>query len=79
MRGATNWSSSSTARVSRLAPPPRLPTSGPRSRQKDATTFRAIGMGGMSVVFKIEADKVTGLTLMPPQGGPVVYTRTEGK
>ena len=46
---------------------------------KDATTFRAIGMGGMSVVFKIEADKVTGFTLMPPQGGPVVYTRTEGK
>jgi hypothetical protein len=33
----------------------------------------------MSVVFKIEADKVTALTLMPPQGGPVVYTRTEGK
>ena len=46
---------------------------------KDATTFRAIGMGGMSIVFKIEADKVTGFTLMPPQGGPVVYTRTEGK
>ena len=42
---------------------------------KDATTFRAIGMGGMSVVFKIEADKVTGFTLMPPQGSPVVYTR----
>ena len=46
---------------------------------KDATTFRAIGMGGMSIVFKIEADKVTGFTLMPPQGSPVVYTRTEGK
>ena len=46
---------------------------------KDATTFRAIGMRGMSIVFKIEADKVTGFTLMPPQGGPVVYTRTEGK
>ena len=46
---------------------------------KDATTFRAIGMGGMSIVFQIEADKVTGFTLMPPQGSPVVYTRTEGK
>ena len=46
---------------------------------KDATAFRAIGMGGMSIVFKIEADKVTGFTLMPPQGSPVVYTRTEGK
>jgi hypothetical protein len=46
---------------------------------KDATTFRAIGMGGMSIVFKIEADKITGFTLMPPQGSPVVYTRTEGK
>lgn len=45
----------------------------------DATTFRAIGMGGMSIVFKIEADKITGFTLMPPQGSPVVYTRTEGK
>ena len=31
---------------------------------EDATTFRAIGMGGMSIVFKIEADKVTGFTLM---------------
>ncbi len=46
---------------------------------KDATTFRGIGMGGMSVVFKIEGDKVTGFTLMPPQGNPVVYTRVEGK
>ena len=46
---------------------------------EDATTFRAIGMGGMSIVFKIEADNVTGFTLMPPQGSAVVYTRTEGK
>jgi ankyrin repeat protein len=46
---------------------------------KDATTFRGIGIGGMSVVFKVEGDKVTGFTLMPPQGGPVVYTRVEGK
>jgi hypothetical protein len=46
---------------------------------KDPATFRAVGMGGMSVVFKIEADKVTGFTLMPLQGNPVVYTRAEGK
>jgi ankyrin repeat protein len=46
---------------------------------KDPATFRGVGMGGMSVVFKIEADKVTGFTLMPPQGSPVVYTRVEGK
>jgi hypothetical protein len=45
----------------------------------DATTFRAIGMGGLSVAFKVEADKVTGFTLTPPQGNPVVYTRVEGK
>jgi ankyrin repeat protein len=45
---------------------------------KDATTFRGIGMG-LSLVFKIEADKVTGFTLMPSQGAPVVFTRVEGK
>ena len=33
-REATNWSSSSTARVSRLGPPPRLRPSEPRSRRK---------------------------------------------
>jgi hypothetical protein len=46
---------------------------------KDATTFRGISMGGMSVAFKIERDKVTGLSLLPPQGNPIVYTRVEGK
>jgi hypothetical protein len=46
---------------------------------KDATTFRGIAMGGMSVTFKVEADKVTGFNLVPPQGNPVVYTRVEGK
>jgi len=46
---------------------------------KDATTFRGIGMGGMSLVFKVEGDKVAGFTLMPPQGSAVVYTRVEGK
>jgi len=46
---------------------------------KDATTFRGVGMAGLSVGFKIEGDKVTGFTLMPPQGGPVVYTRVESK
>jgi hypothetical protein len=46
---------------------------------KDATTFRGINMGGMSVAFKVEGDKVTGFSLMPPQGNPIVYTRVEGK
>ena len=46
---------------------------------RDATTFRGIGMGGMSVAFKIEGEKVTGFNLIPPQGNPIVYTRVEGK
>jgi len=46
---------------------------------KDATTFRGVGMAGMSIVFTVEGDKVTGFNLMPPQGGPVVYTRVESK
>jgi hypothetical protein len=46
---------------------------------KDATTFRGIGTGGMSAVFNVEGDKVTGFNLMPPQGSPIVYTRVEGK
>jgi hypothetical protein len=46
---------------------------------KDATTFRAVGVAGVSVAFKIEADKVTGFTFTPPQGDPVGYTRVEGK
>lgn len=46
---------------------------------KDATAFRGIGMGGMSIVFKVDGDKVTGFNLTPPQGNPVVYTRVEGK
>lgn len=46
---------------------------------KDATTFRAVGMAGMSIVFTVAGDKVTGFNLMPPQGGPVVYTRVESK
>lgn len=46
---------------------------------KDATTFRGIGMGGVSVVFKIDGDKVTEFDLIPPQGNLVVYTRVEGK
>jgi Ankyrin repeats (3 copies)/Domain of unknown function (DUF3471) len=45
----------------------------------DAKTFRSIGMGGLSVTFKVEADKVIGFTLTPPQGNPVVFTRVEGK
>ena len=46
---------------------------------KDPTTFRGVAMGGLSVVFKIDGDKVTGFNLVPPQGSPIVYTRTEGK
>ena len=46
---------------------------------KDATTFRGVGIAGMTAVFKIEGDKVTGFTFTPPQGNPVVYTRVEGK
>ena len=46
---------------------------------KDATTFRGIGMGGVSVVFKVEGDKVTGLTMLLPQGNSIVYTKVEGK
>jgi Ankyrin repeats (3 copies) len=44
---------------------------------KDATTFRGVGMGGMSFVFQVAGDKVTGLQLVPPQGSPIAYTRVE--
>jgi ankyrin repeat protein len=46
---------------------------------KDATTFRGVGMQGTTFVFKAEGDKVTGFTITPAQGNPVVYTRVEGK
>ena len=46
---------------------------------KDAMTFRTVGAGGLSVTFKLEADKVATMTLVPPQGNPVVYTRMEEK
>ena len=46
---------------------------------KNATTFRTIGMGSMAVVFKIEGDKVTGFSLVPPEGSPVAYARVEEK
>jgi len=46
---------------------------------KDATTFRGIGMGGVSVVFKVEGEKVTGFNMVLPQGNSIVYTRVEGK
>jgi hypothetical protein len=45
---------------------------------KDATSFRGVGMA-VSVVYKVEGDKVAGFTITPPQGSPVVYTRAEGK
>ncbi len=46
---------------------------------KDATTFRGVGAGGLTIVFKVDGDKVTGFTLQPPQGSAIVYTRVEGK
>jgi hypothetical protein len=46
---------------------------------KDATAFRGVGAGGLTIVFKVDGDKVTGFTLQPPQGSAVVYTRVEGK
>jgi len=46
---------------------------------KDATTFRTIGMDGVTVVFKIEGDKVTGFSLLPPEGSPLAYARVEEK
>jgi hypothetical protein len=61
-----------------MGPPAAPPDQRVTLAAKDATTFRGIGMA-ISVAFKIEADQVTGFTLTPPQGSPVVYTRTEGK
>ena len=46
---------------------------------KNATTFRTLGMGSLTVVFKIEGDRVTGLSLVPPEGSPVAYVRVEEK
>jgi hypothetical protein len=44
----------------------------------DKTTFRGgAGMNGMSVVFQVAGDKVTGFQLVPPQGTPITYTRVE--
>jgi ankyrin repeat protein len=45
----------------------------------DAKTFRGIGTGGVTYVFKIDGDRVTGFNRMPPQDNPIVYTRVEGK
>lgn len=60
--------------------PPGAPPAQQRSlAAKDATTFRGVGMQGTVFVFKIEADKVTGFSITPGQGNPVVYTRVEGK
>lgn len=59
------------------------PTAAPAQRgalaAKDPTTFRGIGMGGVSVLFTLDGEKVTGFNLVPPQGNPVIYTRVEGK
>jgi len=70
-----------TANATRLSigPPAAPPAQRGTLAAKDATTFRGIAMGGMSVVFKVDGDKVTGFNLVPPQGNPVVYTRVEGK
>jgi len=62
-----------------VGPPSAPPAQLLRLIAKDATTFKAVGNSSMTVVFKIEGDKVTGFTLTPPQGGPIVFTRAEGK
>lgn len=62
-----------------IGPPSAPPAQRGTLAAKDATTFRGIGMGGVSVVFKVDGDKVTGFNLIPPQGNPIVYTRVEGK
>ena len=36
-------------------------------------------MAGVTVVFKIEGDKVTGFSLVPPEGSPLAYARVEEK
>jgi Ankyrin repeats (3 copies) len=46
---------------------------------KDATHFRGIGMGGVSVVFKVDGEKITGFNMVLPQGNSIPYTRVEGK
>jgi len=45
----------------------------------DARTFRGIGTGGVTYVFKMDGDRVTGFNRMPPQDNPIVYTRVEAK
>ena len=45
----------------------------------DAKTFRGIGTGGVTIVFKVDGDRVTGFNRMPPQDNPIVYTRVEAK
>jgi len=46
---------------------------------KDATTFRTIGMGSVTIAFKLDGEKVTGFSLVPPEGSPVGYARVEEK
>jgi hypothetical protein len=56
------------------APPDQRAPLSPR----DATTFRAIGVGGAMVAFKVDGDKVIGFTIAGM--GPLqTYTRVEGK
>ncbi|HEX6464983.1 MAG TPA: ankyrin repeat domain-containing protein [Vicinamibacterales bacterium] len=44
---------------------------------KDNASFRGVGMNGMSFVFQMTGDKVTGFQMVPPQGSPTAYTRVE--
>jgi ankyrin repeat protein len=55
------------------APPGQRGTMLPR----DNTTFRGVGMGGMTFVFNVAGDKVTGFEMRPPQGSPTTFTRVE--
>lgn len=62
-----------------LAAPAAPPGQRAALAAKDATTFRRVGMAGTTFVFKVEGDTVTGFTITPVQGNPVVFTRVEGK
>jgi hypothetical protein len=62
-----------------LGPPGAPPAQRATLVAKDAMTFRTVGMGGLSVTFKAEADRVAAMTIVSPLGKPVVYTRMEEK
>jgi hypothetical protein len=36
-------------------------------------------MDSVTLVFKIEGERVTGFSMVPPEGSPVPYARVESK